>query len=883
MQPVDAPSPGGLLGRERELEHLLASFATCRTRHAARVVLVHGVGGVGTSALARRLRDELQRRQLAHAWWLGRCSRQAPLVYEPVAGLLRDVPGHVGAWLAEAADAGGAESAGLALVAGLARRVREAALARPVVLVVDDVDGADASTVRLLTGVVPLLDDVPVLVLLVGRSDTAGRAPHSWEHLADEVLVTEPLDAEQMAALARDLAPGLAEPAVRAVVDAAGGLPAVAAALVAAGDAEHTLAAVLDGLHPAAGVAVAAADLAAGRLDAVRLGPAVGVPPEVWALLVHRRVLRAPERPTGAPLPASEWWVAAAHRRLGGEVARVAAVLAPLLDDDAPAALAARAWELAGRPEVAGDRWELAADEALAGHAIETAAAAARRALDLGGDAAVLRRARRAAELSLVAGDRLEADAIAARLLPRLERHDVPARLAMLLLSYRARLEAGLDDHDQPLDLALELPAPACREHVDVLVVDALRRVLDEPAAAARTATRALDEARALGDPAAVANAAGAAGLAAAIGGDLTAGLAHFDEALDAAARSGDGALEARLASNRVFVLWRAGRPRDVERVAADELERLAVRGLSALGDQLAVGRVGALITLGRLDDATVAVAAARSMRMAADPVAHLDLADASLALLRGELDRADVLVTRVGTSPAGELAEVVGERYAVRAALEAARGDRRAARDAAVEGLRRCGAGDLVARWRLLLAWWRVADGLRPPAEIADVPSPEVVGAELVAAAATVDACRDPSVSSWRAAIEAWSAVPAPLDAVRCELALATLDRDLAAIDDVARRARAAGAVGIALEADAAYRAAGGRRAPTRVAGLLSTRELEVLHCVAEGLTNREIADRLFISVRTVGAHLERCATKLDVRTRGAAVHEARRRGLMG
>ena len=55
------------------------------------------------------------------------------------------------------------------------------------------------------------------------------------------------------------------------------------------------------------------------------------------------------------------------------------------------------------------------------------------------------------------------------------------------------------------------------------------------------------------------------------------------------------------------------------------------------------------------------------------------------------------------------------------------------------------------------------------------------------------------------------------------------------------------------------------------------------MLHCVAEGLTNREIADRLFISVRTVGAHLERCATKLDVRTRGAAVHEARRRGLMG
>jgi DNA-binding NarL/FixJ family response regulator len=50
---------------------------------------------------------------------------------------------------------------------------------------------------------------------------------------------------------------------------------------------------------------------------------------------------------------------------------------------------------------------------------------------------------------------------------------------------------------------------------------------------------------------------------------------------------------------------------------------------------------------------------------------------------------------------------------------------------------------------------------------------------------------------------------------------------------------------------------------------GALTLREREVLAAVAEGLTNREIAERLFVSERTIGVHIGHIFDKLQVRTR--------------
>jgi DNA-binding NarL/FixJ family response regulator len=61
-----------------------------------------------------------------------------------------------------------------------------------------------------------------------------------------------------------------------------------------------------------------------------------------------------------------------------------------------------------------------------------------------------------------------------------------------------------------------------------------------------------------------------------------------------------------------------------------------------------------------------------------------------------------------------------------------------------------------------------------------------------------------------------------------------------------------------------------------------LSQRELEVLRLVADGMTNKAIADRLFISEKTARNHVTNCLFKLGARDRTEAVAVAARRGLI-
>ena len=61
-----------------------------------------------------------------------------------------------------------------------------------------------------------------------------------------------------------------------------------------------------------------------------------------------------------------------------------------------------------------------------------------------------------------------------------------------------------------------------------------------------------------------------------------------------------------------------------------------------------------------------------------------------------------------------------------------------------------------------------------------------------------------------------------------------------------------------------------------------LSLRELEILKLIAQGLSNREIGERLFLALDTVKGHNRRILDKLQVQSRTEAVARGRELGLM-
>jgi NarL family two-component system response regulator LiaR len=66
------------------------------------------------------------------------------------------------------------------------------------------------------------------------------------------------------------------------------------------------------------------------------------------------------------------------------------------------------------------------------------------------------------------------------------------------------------------------------------------------------------------------------------------------------------------------------------------------------------------------------------------------------------------------------------------------------------------------------------------------------------------------------------------------------------------------------------------------KIKDILSDREMEMLRLLATGMSNKEIADRLCLSLRTVKAHMSNIFTKMNVASRSEALVEALRKGLL-
>jgi DNA-binding CsgD family transcriptional regulator/tetratricopeptide (TPR) repeat protein len=123
-------------------------------------------------------------------------------------------------------------------------------------------------------------------------------------------------------------------------------------------------------------------------------------------------------------------------------------------------------------------------------------------------------------------------------------------------------------------------------------------------------------------------------------------------------------------------------------------------------------------------------------------------------------------------------------------------------------------------------------------------------------------------AATSWRARRRFWEGTWAGLDLAAVAAKARRRGEAARLIDDVRVLATAVGATPIL---DAADRLAGqlDRGRPPDPWYPLSAREFEVARLVSGGLTNRQIADRLVLSPKTISAHIEHILTKLDAARR--------------
>jgi DNA-binding NarL/FixJ family response regulator len=136
--------------------------------------------------------------------------------------------------------------------------------------------------------------------------------------------------------------------------------------------------------------------------------------------------------------------------------------------------------------------------------------------------------------------------------------------------------------------------------------------------------------------------------------------------------------------------------------------------------------------------------------------------------------------------------------------------------------------------------------------------------------------------------AIDLYARGAAPFEAAQTRLslarALAAQDRPAAGLEH-ALAARATfehlGAKRIGKQADKLVARLGGRSAAAERAGM-TRREVEVLSLVAQGLSNREVAQRLVVSEHTVHRHMANIYARLGVSSRAAAVALASERNLL-
>lgn len=200
MAPVEAPRPSGtrLLERSEQLralaEHLRAVAATSR----GRLVLVAGEAGVGKTALARHFADEQRTARIFY----GSCD---PLFTPHPLGPLLDIAASAGGELKTVVESGRMpREVAMTLMDELRRK-------RPTLLVIEDVHWADEATLDVLRLLGRRIDQVPALVLATYRDEELERS-HPLRIVLGDLHGIEGIARMKVAPLSAAAVAELAEP-----------------------------------------------------------------------------------------------------------------------------------------------------------------------------------------------------------------------------------------------------------------------------------------------------------------------------------------------------------------------------------------------------------------------------------------------------------------------------------------------------------------------------------------------------------------------------------------------------------------------------------------------------------------------------------------------